>query len=138
VSLEVKADEEIRADAHQLPENKCHQQVARDANAQHREREQRKVLEEAVESAAAVKVLAVAHGHLVIHDVMQLVVHVTGGINMNTRRDERHHAKHHHRERVDVVADGELQVAELRESVPIAGDVLRWAVRGVLFAFFGV
>ncbi len=64
--------------------------------------------------------------------IVQLIVHVADGINMNARGDERHHAEHHDGQRIDVIADGELQVAELSKRVPVAGFVVRRAVRGML------
>ncbi len=139
VPLDVKADQEIRANAHQLPEHEHHRQVAGDANAQHREREQRKVLEEAVEPAAAVQVLAVGERHFMVDHVVQLVVHVADGVDMNARGDQRDHAEHRNGQRVDVVADREFQGAELGQGIPIAGECRRRAVRGVMFTlFFGV
>ena len=74
------------------------------------------------------RVLAVGERHFVVGVFVQLVVHVAEGVNMDARRDQRHHAKHRHGERVDVVADREFQIAELAERVPIAGVVRRMAV----------
>ena len=41
--------------------------------------------------------------------VVQLVVHVAEGVDVDARGDQRHHAEHGDGERVDVVADRELQ-----------------------------
>src|SRR5688572_12109766 len=49
LALEVKTDEEVRADAHQLPEHKDHREVAGDHDSQHAEAEQREILKKAVE-----------------------------------------------------------------------------------------
>ncbi len=96
-----------------------------------------------MEAAAAMQVVAVGERHRVIVDVMQLVVHVTDGVEVDAGGDERHHRKHQHGQRVDVVADGDLQLAELTQRVPVADDgldrgfgVMSAAVgrRGVLLA----
>ena len=70
--------------------------------------------------------------HLVVDvRIVQLVVHVAEGVDVDARGDQRHHAEHRHREGVDVVADRELQIAELAERVPVAGVVSRRRVGGV-------
>ena len=79
-------------------------------DAQHLKREQRQVLEEAVEPAAAVQVLAVGERDFVVGHVVQLVVHVADGVDVDARGDQRHHAEHRDGQRVDVVADRELQL----------------------------
>ena len=61
--------------------------------------------------------------HFVVGDVVQLIVHVADGVEVDARGDERHHAEHRHGQRVDVVADRESQLAEHAERIPIAGDV---------------
>ena len=59
LALDVEADQEVRADADQFPEHEHHRDVAGDHQAQHAEAEQRQILKEAVEAAAAVQVMAV-------------------------------------------------------------------------------
>ena len=88
---------------------------------------------------AAMQVMAVGGHHLVVRVLMQLVVHVAEGVDMHAGGDQRDHAKHRHRERVDVVADRELERAPLAEGVPIARDVGRVAIvfYGVLGMFLG-
>ena len=55
--------------------------------------------------------------------VRQLVVHVADRVEMDARGDQRDHAEHDDRQGVDVVADRQLQLAELAERVPVAGVV---------------
>ena len=88
----VKADQEVRADADQLPEHEHHRDVAGDDQAQHAEAEQRQVLEEAVEAAGAVQVMAVGQRDFVVGHVVQLVVHVADGVEVDARGDQRDHA----------------------------------------------
>ena len=85
--------------------------------AQHAEAEQRQVLEEAVEAAGPVQVVAVGERDFVIGDVVQLVVHVADGVEVNARGDERHHAEHDDGQRVDVVADRRSAACRTRPSV---------------------
>ena len=61
--------------------------------AQHAEAEQRQVLKEAVKPAVAVQVMAVGERDFVVGHVMQFVVHVADGIEMNARGDQRHHRR---------------------------------------------
>ena len=97
LALDVEADQEIGADAHQFPEHEHHRQVAGDHQPQHAEAEQRQVLEEAVEPAAAVQVMAVGERDLVVDHVVQLVVHVADGVEVDARGDQRDHAEHQRR-----------------------------------------
>ncbi len=69
------------------------------------------------------QMLAVRQGHFVIGDVVQFVMHVTHRVAVDQRGDEGHHAEHGDRERVDVVADRQLQLAELTQRVKRAGVV---------------
>ena len=140
VPFDVEADQEVRANADQLPKHERHREVAGEADAEHRERKQRQVLEEAVESAAAVQVLAVCQFYLVVGVVVQLIVHVAEGVNMHARGDQRHHAKHDEGERIDVVADREREFAEDAQGIPIAGNVVGRAVvvLGCVARFAGV
>ena len=59
-----------------------------------------------------------------VGDRVQLVAHVSSGIEMNATGDEGDDHEHHHRERIDVPTDGELEVSgfvsSLVERVPIA------------------
>ena len=71
--------------------------VAGDHQPQHAEAEQRQVLEEAVKAAAAVQVMAVGERHFVVGHVVQLVVHVADGVEMDARGDERDHREHQRR-----------------------------------------
>ena len=73
------------------------------------------------------QMMAVGQRHLVIGHVVQLVVHVADGVEMDAGGDERHHREHQHRERVDVIADrNACSAAEFAQRVPIAG---RWIWR---------
>ncbi len=85
--LDVKADQEIGANADQLPEHEHHADVAGDHEPQHAEAEQRQILKEAVEAARAVQMMAVGERHFVVGDVVQLVVHVADGVEMDARGD---------------------------------------------------
>ena len=60
---------------------------------EHRERKQRQILEEAMEAAAAMEMLAVGECDFVIGEVVQLVVHVADGVDVDARGDERHHRR---------------------------------------------
>ena len=53
--LDVKPDQEIRANADQFPEDEHHHDVARDDDAQHAEAKQRQILEEPMEAALAMQ-----------------------------------------------------------------------------------
>ena len=55
---------------------------------------------------------------------MQFVVHVADGVEMNARSDQRDHGKHGEGQRVDKVTDGDLELAELPQLVPHAGNRL--------------
>ena len=72
--LDVEADQEVRAQADQFPEDEQDQDVVRDAEAEHREREQRQVGEEA--------------------RVALFAVHVRRRVEVDERRHERHHDEH--------------------------------------------
>ena len=74
-----------------------------------------------MQAARAAKDVAVAEQHLVVGDVVQLVVHVADGIEMDARGDQRHHAEHDDGERVDVVADRDPQRPELAQRVVLTG-----------------
>ena len=104
--FDVEADQEIRADAHQFPEHKHHGDVAGQDQSQHAEAEQRQVLEEHSGSGPDVcRCRSVCERHFVVRDVVQFLVHVAHRVEVNARGDQRHHAEHHDRQRVDVVAD---------------------------------
>ena len=83
-----------------------------------------------MEPPTAVQMLAAGECDFVIHKVMQLVVHVADGVNVYARSDERDDAKHHKRQRIDVIADRDLEVAEFAQRVPIAAKVRRRGVAG--------
>src|SRR4051812_737694 len=70
VPLEIKADQKVRANPHEFPEHEHHRQIAGDADAEHRKREQREILEEAMVSAAAVKMLTALERDFVVSDVV--------------------------------------------------------------------
>ena len=91
LALDIKADQEIRADADQFPEHEDHRHVAGDHDAQHAKAKQRQVLEKAVKSAVAVQVRSVGQPDFVIDHVMQFVVHVAIGIKMDARGNHRDH-----------------------------------------------
>ena len=105
--LDVEADQQVRTNAHQFPEGENHRQVAGDHQAQHAEAEERQVLEEAIEAAAAAERLAVFQSGQRIGHFVQLFVHVAQRVDVDARGDERDHAEHGDGQRVDVVADGQ-------------------------------
>ena len=96
LAFEIKADQEIRANAHQFPKHEHHRQIAGNHQPQHAEAEQRQILEEAMKPARPMQVVAVGQRDFVIGHVVQLVVHVADGVHVNARGDERDHAKHGH------------------------------------------
>ena len=81
----IETDEEIRADADQLPENEDHGDVAGDHQPQHAEAEQRQILVEAVEPPAAAQRLAVGQRDQRVGHVVQLFVHVAEGVDVDAR-----------------------------------------------------
>ena len=58
----------------------------------------------------------------VIGVVMQLIVHVARRVDMNARRDQRDHAEHGDRERIDIVTDRQFHRAEIGQRVPVTRD----------------
>ena len=124
LALDVEADQEVGANAHQFPEHEHHQDVAGDHQPQHAEAEQRQILEEAVKAAGPVQMMPVGERDFVVDDFMQLVVHVAVSVKVNQGRNQRHHREHQHGQRVDVVADRQLQRAELAKLVQILGESL--------------
>ncbi len=120
VPLEIKADQKVRADTDQLPKHKRHRHVARNDNPQHAEAKQRKILKEAVIATPPVIMAAARHGDLVILVVLhQFVVHVAHGVEVDARGDDGHHAEHDHGQSVDVITDGQPQIAKLDQRVPV-------------------
>ncbi len=128
-SLVVEADQQIRADADQLPEHEDHGQVAGDHQPQHAEAKQREVLEESGEPPAAKQRPAVGERHQRVGHLVELFVHVAERIDVDAGGHQRDHAKHGHRQGIDVVADGQLQRAEAAQDVPIAAE-RGWRQRG--------
>ena len=55
-----------------------------------------------------------------VSEIMELVVHIPRRIDVDASSNQRDHAKHHNRERVDVVAQGELETSKLTELVILA------------------
>ena len=106
--LDVKPDQEIRANADQLPEHEHHENIAGDHQPQHAEAKQRQILEEPVVAARAMQMLAIGEGHFMVGDIVQLVVHVAHRVEMDARSDQRDHREHDDRQRVDVIADRQL------------------------------
>ena len=105
LSLDVEADQKVRTDPHQFPEGKNHRQVAGDHQAQHAKAEERQVLEEAMETAAAAERLAIFQLGQRIGHFVQFFVHVAQRVDVDARGDERDHAEHGDGQGVDVVAD---------------------------------
>ena len=61
------------------------------------------------------QMVTVGHVYGVIDVFMsQFFAHVTDGEDMNTRRDECDHHKHHQSQTVDVIIDSNIQIAEFR------------------------
>ena len=119
--LVVEADQKPGADAHELPEDEHHRQIAGDHDPEHREAEQRQRLKKPWKAARTMQMTTARQMHLMIGDVVEFVVHVARGIDVDAGGDEGHHHEHQHRERVDIPADRELQAAALVKRVPIAG-----------------
>jgi hypothetical protein len=59
---------------------------------------------------------AVGQRHFVVGHLVQLVVHVAHGVEVNARGDQRHHAEHADGQRVDVVADRQSQAPPIAET----------------------
>ena len=89
-------------------------------------------------AAGPMERFAVGENDLRVGEVVQLVVHVAHGIKMDAGGDQRDHAKHADRERVDVVADRQFQFAKLAKIVPIARVGLWRRVVGVFFSRFAL
>ena len=119
--LVVEADQEPGTDAHQLPENEHHRQIAGDQDAHHRKAEQRQGLKESREPAGPVEVMTVRERHLVVGDVVQFVMHVPRRVDVDAGGDERDQHEHQDRERIDVPADRKFEPPSLVERVPVAG-----------------
>ena len=82
-----EADQEVRANPDQLPEDEDHEDVRRSHEPEHREAEEREIREES--------------------RIPRVVVHVAHGIDVDERRDERDHQEHDGRQVVDVDANRE-------------------------------
>jgi len=119
-SLVVEADQKPGADAHQFPEHEHHRQVPGDHDPEHREAEQRQGLEEPGKPPRPMEMVAVGERDLVVGDLVQFVVHVARGVDVDASGDQGHHHEHQHREGVDVPPDRELEPAPFVERVPVA------------------
>ena len=120
-AFDVEANQEVTADTDQLPEDKHHEDVARQHQSQHREAEQREKGEEAVEPPRAMEV-PVPDVHLVVFVLFgQLIAHVAHGEEVNAGRDEGDHGEHHQGQAVDVVVDGDPQITETGQRVERVG-----------------
>ena len=102
----VEADEEVRADTHQLPEEVHLEDVGSHHQAQHRHREER---EESVETLEALLVA-------LFLIVLVTLSHIAKAIDMNHERHRRDDDEHHHRDWRQAEADVESQ--QLRELHP--------------------
>jgi len=129
--LVIEPDQQIGADAHQLPEHEDHGRVAGDHQPQHAEREEREVLVEAVEPAAALEDLAAGERDQRVRDLVEFFVHVAQAVDVDARGHQGDHDEHGHGQGVDVVADRDLQRAERSQGVPVAGDRLHGVQRPV-------
>jgi len=90
--VEPMADEDVRADADQFPEEEHHHEVIREDDADHREHEERE--------AGEVAGLAL------------VVVHVPEGINMDERADAGNDEEHRLAELIDGEADGDREIRD--------------------------
>ncbi len=99
-----KADEQVRTQAHDFPEQKELEQVRRNHHSEHPARKQGNVGEEA----------GVAW---IVADVMMsvfvgvAVAHITDAVDKDHQANGRHHKKHHRHERIDHHADFEHGIA---------------------------
>ena len=114
LALDVKPDQKVRTNADQFPEHEDHGHIACQDQTEHAETEQGHVLKKSREAARSFQVRAVFQRHFMVGHRVQFVVHVTERIEMDARRDQRHHAEHDHGQRVNVIADGDPKFAELR------------------------
>ena len=102
--VEPEADQEVRGDADQLPEDEEHQQVAGQDQAEHRRGEQR-------------------HEHEVA-PVAVVGLHVAGRIDLHEQRDARHDDQHHRGQAVDPDAQLDVERPRCEERVrPVAERV---------------
>ena len=85
-----EADQEVGADADELPEDEDHEDVGRRHQAEHREAEEREVREEP--------------------RIARIVVHVPHRVDVDQGRDERDHQEHDHGQVVDVDPERDRQV----------------------------
>ena len=84
-----EADQQVRADADQLPEHEDHEDVARGDQAEHREAKERQIGEKS--------------------RITRVVVHVAHRVDVDQGRDERDHEEHHRAQVVDGDAQGNRQ-----------------------------
>ncbi len=114
--VEIEADQQVRAQAHQFPRDEEQQQAVGDDQQQHAEAEQAEVGEEAVELADLVDFVTVAG-------------HVADAEHENPGRDETDHEEHDQRQAVEVDAEGERDAAQVRPQV--GSGSRRQAGRGI-------
>ena len=100
-----EANQQVRAQAHQLPGHEEQQQVAGEHHQQHRSGEQRDKREEA--------------------RLALVVRHIAQREQVDAGRGDRHHHQHRRCSRVDIVAHGERGIAAGRRPAECADDVRR-------------
>ena len=120
VPLEIEADQKPGTDTDQLPEDEHHGQITGNHDAEHREAEQRKGLKKPAETPRAMEVVAVGQMHFMVGDIMQLVVHIPRGIDVDAGGDECDHHKHQHGQGIDIPTDRKLESPALIQGVPVA------------------
>ena len=125
MAFDVETDQQVAADAHKFPEDEHHEDVAGQDQSEHREAEQREVSEEPVEPPGAVEVRSVGDVHLVVYVFLgSLVIHVPDRKDVDAGCDQGDHREHHQRQAVDVIVDGDANLAEGGQFVKPATDVL--------------
>ena len=65
------------------------------------------------------QMFAVRKCYFMIRNIFKFLVHVSHCIKMNTCGNQRDHTEHHHRQGIDVIPDGDLEISQADERVPI-------------------
>src|SRR5262249_26462501 len=105
----VKADQQIGANAHQLPTQEHLKEVVGEDQIEHRETEQRQKQKESAKAAPALEVPVLRVNLVVRYDRLQLLRHVTNGKQVDEGGNQRHHQKHDNAKAIDIEAELELR-----------------------------
>ena len=122
-AFHVEADQQVTANADQLPEDEDLEDIAGEHQSEHRETEERHVGEELVIPPRPVEMSAAGRVDLVVDVVLrQFVAHVAQREDVDARGDQRDHHEHHERQAVDVVVQRDDEVAKRRQGVETARE----------------